>query len=451
MITVKKENIFISQVLGKQLYNSDEKYRLAFYVSVVNYQSETLLFNGMTRKIIKFNYDISFSDIERSQMPTEDIRTMVEDWFLVSEKTHEYNIAEQLKNFMTTLPQKSQNPIYEIFTTTDCNARCFYCFEAGMKVSDMADSTAYSLSEKIISENKCGKVKLRWFGGEPLCNIKPIDIICSKVSGANFEYASSMITNASLFSDEIIEKAIKLWHLKEVQVTLDGTESVYNRVKNYKSFGNKSPYKTVIENIEKLLDNNINVAVRLNFDLYNSDNLYQLIDFLKIRFGSQDNFFVYPYPLYENCGYKKKNRTPEERMKLIDKFIDFESYCRSLNILEKRKISDSYQLQHCMADNDRVTTITADGKLCKCPHCPEDFYGYVFKTEINFTNILDWKKRVQISQDCKECFNFFECHKIEKCPHDMICDPSFKKLAAFRLENKIIDEYKKYKETADIK
>lgn len=317
-----------------------------------------------------------------------------------------------------------------------------------MPTVDMDETTAVACADMIISENKCGITELRWFGGEPLCNDAVIDIICGRIRDSGIKYASSMITNASLFTKEIIDKATELWHLKALQVTLDGTEKVYNRVKNYKDFQCKNPYLAVIKNMNELLDKGIKVAVRLNFDLYNADNLYLLADFLSERFGEYENFFVYPYPLYENCGYKKKNRTADEKIKLIDKYIAFEEYCRSLGILEKHNIKSSYRTQHCMADNNRVTAITAEGKLAKCPHLTDDTYGNVFDKERNIANIFEWQKRITNIPECKKCFNFFDCHKIEKCPHDMVCDAPYRKLNIIRIKNSIIEEYKKSKEMA---
>ena len=42
-----------------------------------------------------------------------------------------------------------------------------------------------------------------------------------------------MISNGYLFSEEIIDRAARLWELRNVQITLDGTEKVYNETKAY--------------------------------------------------------------------------------------------------------------------------------------------------------------------------------------------------------------------------
>jgi sulfatase maturation enzyme AslB (radical SAM superfamily) len=40
-----------------------------------------------------------------------------------------------------------------------------------------------------------------------------------------------MISNGILFNEKNIVKARELWHLKNVQITLDGTESSYEQIK----------------------------------------------------------------------------------------------------------------------------------------------------------------------------------------------------------------------------
>ena len=75
--------------------------------------------------------------------------------------------------------------------------------------------TVYIL--KVLSVNyikksaKDNSVTLRWFGGEPLCNSRAIDIICSELRKQGVVFTSSMVTNGYLFDVEAVQKDKKNW------------------------------------------------------------------------------------------------------------------------------------------------------------------------------------------------------------------------------------------------
>lgn len=57
-----------------------------------------------------------------------------------------------------------------------------------------------------------------------------------------------------LFDGATVEQAVSHWKLKSVQITLDGTEEIYNRSKAFIYKDGKSPYQVVLANIQRLLD-----------------------------------------------------------------------------------------------------------------------------------------------------------------------------------------------------
>lgn len=71
-------------------------------------------------------------------------------------------------------------------------------------------------------------MRLAWFGGEPLYNAQVIDLICNDLVERGIGYESSMISNGFLFDEKLIKRAAELWRLRQIQITLDGTEGVYN-------------------------------------------------------------------------------------------------------------------------------------------------------------------------------------------------------------------------------
>ncbi|MBP3801508.1 MAG: hypothetical protein J6I85_05770 [Clostridia bacterium] len=58
-----------------------------------------------------------------------------------------------------------------------------------------------------------------------------------------------MFSNSLLFNDKNIIKAKEKWHLKKVQITIDGTEFFYEKIKNVPS----GSFNILLINIKKIL------------------------------------------------------------------------------------------------------------------------------------------------------------------------------------------------------
>ncbi len=132
-----------------------------------------------------------------------------------------------------------------------------------------------------------------------------IDRITGRLKEAGKEFRSTAVSNGYLFNDENVEKAVRDWNLRKVQITLDGTEEVYNRAKAF-IYREGSPYRVVMDNIGRLLKAGIRVNVRLNIDRYNAEDLLDLADELRDAFGGEKLFGVYSFPLFEE-GFSREH------------------------------------------------------------------------------------------------------------------------------------------------
>ena len=163
--------------------------------------------------------------------------------------------------------------------TLACNARCVYCYEAGMDPVTMSPETIQQTIQ-FIRYNHDGKpVHLRWFGGEPLLRPEIIDQICIGLKQAGIDYKSAMTSNASLITSEIVKKMTGLWKLRKIQVSMDGSEQEYIRRKQYPVYHDE--YYTVVRNINLLVKAGIRVSIRCNVDEDHCDSLPAFGDDLK--------------------------------------------------------------------------------------------------------------------------------------------------------------------------
>lgn len=246
----------------------------------------TLAFNTLTR-------ELALLSPEEFGSPDECLE-LQERWFRVPASTDDKSSADLVRLVLESLHQRPEHvTTYHVFTTMDCNARCFYCYEKDRARPTMSVGTAHKTADYIVRHCGGNKVRLAWFGGEPLYNAQVIDLICNDLVERGIGYESSMISNGFLFDEKLIKRAAELWRLRQIQITLDGTEGVYNAVKRYVDAGEKSPYQVVLANIRGLLDAGVRVIVRLNVSRANAKNLLALVDDLEARFAGARLLSVY--------------------------------------------------------------------------------------------------------------------------------------------------------------
>ena len=294
MQTILPPSDNVLKILGKAKA-SEKGYRLLKYVLTKPCDDGVLLFNVLTREMLLLT-DEEYSALDR-------LSNLRDKWFMVPQTLEDKKYADQVQFIRKTIHKKPQHITgYTIFTTTDCNARCFYCYEMGRSRISMSVETAHKAADYIAKHCGGEKVKLSWFGGEPLFNKQVIDVICGDLSEYGIEYKSNMISNAYLFDEETVNRAVNVWKLKWVQITLDGTEEVYNRSKAFIYKDGKNPYQIVMANIGRLLDAGIRVFVRMNMDEHNAENLFELAEELHERFADKKGLYAYSHVLIEFSG-----------------------------------------------------------------------------------------------------------------------------------------------------
>lgn len=355
-------------------------------------------------------------------------------WFRVPQKMDDMKYADQVRFIRRTMWKEPEHiTSYTIFTTTDCNARCFYCYELGRSRIPMSDETAHKAAAYIAAHCGGEKVHLHWFGGEPLFNKQVIDIICTDLAEKGIVYESMIISNGYLFDGATVEQAVSHWKLKSVQITLDGTEEIYNRSKAFIYTDGKSPYQVVLANIQRLLDAGVSVHIRLNMDEHNADNLMELADELHERFGGKGKFSVYSHTLFEFAGSKTHIRAQEERRQLYQKQQQLRKKLDDYGIGASYYLRQKLRIRQCMADSGGSLTILPNGELGLCEHYSEDnFVGSLDGKASERSVIQSFREYWESIEECKICFYYPECIRLKKCAEQKEC---FEELRA---------EYKEY-------
>lgn len=412
MRTILSHNVIMDDVVGEQSIKSDRKYRSIVFSHTTKSNDVYLLYNTLTKELLALTEEEN--DILNSgeyNLQNDFICRLIKKWFLVPIDFNEFELSNQIARFVKTIESKLGVWFYNIFTTTACNARCFYCFEAGTKPKTMTLETAEKVSEYIIKNRIEREITLHWFGGEPLCNTKVIDLICEKVKTNNKSFRSVIVTNGYLLDEQLIEKAKDKWNLKYVQITLDGMSETYNRVKNYiNPVGN--PFEKVINNIGTLIKNEIFVSVRMNMDLYNVKELYELTDLLYHRFGPSKYIELNTNIIYEDVGFIPTKHDTEERERVQQEFFDLVKYQEKLKMVRRKFLPRKIRTGRCSADSHHAVQILPGGELGNCEHYPDKyFYGTIFDESPRHL-WTDYADRLDI---CKTCAYYPECFILKRC------------------------------------
>ena len=429
----------VCTLLGRQkLPAAEERIRKSQFVYSLYEKGRYLLFHTLTRQLLEMppRYIDYFTDdrlFPASVLNQELPAMLYENHFLVPENTPESQIYLELKDILVV---KEELPLgitqYVILPTTTCNARCFYCFEQGMKYQKMSSETVEDTIRFILRHKPkdAKKIHIHWFGGEPMCAANNIDRICSGLQEAGIEYDAEMTSNGSLFTEILAKKAAEIWKITKIQITLDGMAEEYAKRKRY--IGDvKEPFETVIRNMHLLIAAGIGVLVRLNVDENNLGEIYRVVDYLKEEFAEEEKqkLRVYAHSLFSQIGDGLTACPADAGSDALEtKVLEINDYIQRQGLMVY-ELDSLFTLKshYCMVTAPECNTvIDAAGHLFACEAMPENMcYGDV-KTDID----MDIWNRVtttcNMQKECEQCVFLPQCTEFDRCPSRMAFDNCYR-------------------------
>lgn len=289
-------------------------------------------------------------------------------------------------------------PIYRILVTTACNARCSYCFEEGIRFESMDIQTADALVSFILKESRdFSKIKIQWFGGEPLMNINIIKYITKKLDkDFQGDIIYSIITNGSLLTRNVARELVELG-VKKAQITLDGDKKVYEESKKY--INKNITFESIINNIASALEEGLAIVVRLNYDKNTMPSVKRLIEYIGTRFSHCKNFSCYPYPIYGTYNNLLKQCSNKSDL------FDLHTQIIKAGIVDVDRLFRSAlgtKIGPCMAYSKKSFFISPRGELFKCSIDMKNNVGNVFEGVVENNYFYKWCN-LELTDTCLSC------------------------------------------------
>lgn len=408
----------------------------------------TIVYNTLTTSLISLSNE-DYNRIFVDGMYTEqEENSLIKNGVLIDSKEDVLLELKRLKN----RDSEKLSQIVTILTTTDCNARCYYCFEQGIDHYYMNEETADSVVSFLTKLFKRKEIGINWFGGEPLLNFNIIRYITEKLKNNGFSLNCHLTTNGSLLNFSIIKYLKENYNSVTAQITIDDIDEKYGNIKRYVDIDKKTAYEKIINNIADLANNDIMVSVRINFastHIREAKAIYNRVQNDLEKKCPKEKLYIYFAPLSlhdpkENIsGYKGNDEHPYLQAVKIQ-------YSEGYPI-NRLKYPEHYDLlaafglmPHSSACGMRVENrfaIDANGDLYKC-------HRLVGKKNYKVGNVFQgvdienkyYKMFVSDEIDDPECLNcnilpicqtgckanrliigdFAKCHKIKQSQSDLL-------------------------------
>ena len=342
-------------------------YQKSLYNLLVPYpDGRTIIFNAFSGALGLFQPD-TLRRYQENKLSAEEEQTLVKKGILVPEGTDEKSLIHQDR---ANGILHSKEKLIRLWTTSACNARCYYCFEKGISPVTMTEATAEQVIAFILPMLQEGDtLTFEWFGGEPLLNPGIIDYIVGKLTPScqrlHCRLQSAFISNGSLIDAGIVRKMKTTWNTKYVQITLDGDRKTYHAVKDY-ICPEKHNFDNVLHNIKLLAKSGIHVSIRMNYDTTNYESLLSLIDYLHQELGNYHNIFYYVYPLWSCLNeeaadpFHSTTTADQNLIALFDRIVQY-------GMTPPRLLARlNYKKNQCSSCSASSYAVFPDGKLGKC-------------------------------------------------------------------------------------
>lgn len=377
------------------------RYKKSQFNYVQENQECVLIYNTLYNALVRLNWKEYDMYLGKTVIDDELLQEFIDNGLWIEEEVDEYSAYIACSRAYTLFSQKPLS--ITITTTLKCNAKCIYCYEKGVKQVDIFEGAEEKIVQFIKAHMIQNAVHLTWFGGEPLINSRFMDSLSQRLKNEGIDYTSYIITNGSLITDALANEKFKLWNVKEIQITLDGTCEEYRKRKRYVN-PDEGDFYRILNNIRIIAKSEVFVNIRLNIDRNNKDDILYLLKELDPVFTGYENVVFYP-AFITGMG---KAMNEEEKVQCIKELLLALKNIRKLSA--GTKMYSLPRMHVCMNDDPGSFAIDVYGNICTCDH-------YVGTGKYIIGNLAqdefqqdDRGKYVCFREECQTCVFLPKCY-----------------------------------------
>jgi len=407
-------------------------YRFSSYSIVVPLDSEpenVFMMHGYTGAIDVLDKEIAVymqnhNEFMKHELPcSKNTTDILEERGYITKRSKDEEV-EYAKRLANALYRKecilSNN--FTIVVTYDCNFRCPYCFENGIKrdtttfTKEMTDKLYKTILE-IAPERKLRNNTITLFGGEPLLKENKDAVTYLVREGQKLGFKFSAITNG--YDLDYYEDLLGIESICHLQITMDGMPELHNRKRIHKH--GMLTFDKIITNIGLALEKEVNVSVRVNTDIDNVQQINELQQlFTDVGYVGKKTFYMYSALLRDHSNGKRPKNilSQNEYIKQIKETgikCSYHDYglLNKLTSAIKNNQPLSLAASFCGAQN-KGFVFDPLGYIYPCWEVinnKEHILGTYYNNEIVWNNKTQniWRKNAIANNECIKCKYSFLC------------------------------------------
>jgi len=183
-----------------------------------------------------------------------------------------------------------------LFLTSNCNLRCKYCYERmdsdkNIENVSMSRDTASAAIDFLLSNSReLNRVKILFFGGEPLLNMPLLEFIleyASKIAYENEKTITYSITTNGTIYNEKISSIINKYNIR-VLLSFDGPPAIQDKMRPF--VDETGSHEVVLRNIQRYRSDGIPIQIRST--VTRNEDLLDIFDYLTSN--NLSNFIISP-------------------------------------------------------------------------------------------------------------------------------------------------------------